>query len=79
VTDHSKNVLQRGVENIQDPAVGIRQIVDIAMKALSPGVNDTSTAVMCVDYLTSILARLTVRQFPPLYRYEGETLRNVGG
>lgn len=59
----------------QDPAFGIRQIVDMAMKALSPGVNDTSTAVMCVDYLTSILARLAGRQFPPSYRYEGETLR----
>ena len=32
---------------------------------------------MCVDYLTSILARLAGRQFPPLYRYEGETLRVV--
>jgi uncharacterized membrane protein len=61
----------------QDPAFGIRQIVDIAIKALSPGVNDTSTAVMCVDYLTSILARLAGRQFPPSYRYEGETLRVV--
>ncbi len=59
----------------QDPAFGIRQIVDMAIKALSPGVNDTSTAVMCVDYLTSILARLAGRQFPPLHRYEGETLR----
>ena len=44
----------------QDPAFGIRQIVDMALKAISPGVNDTSTAVMCVDYLTSILARLAV-------------------
>jgi uncharacterized membrane protein len=59
----------------QDPAFGIRQIVDMAMKALSPGVNDTSTAVMCVDYLTSIMAQLASRQFPPLYRYEEETLR----
>jgi uncharacterized membrane protein len=42
----------------QDTAFGIRQIVDMALKALSPGVNDTSTAVMCVDYLTAILARL---------------------
>lgn len=61
----------------QDPAFGIRQIVDIALKALSPGVNDTSTAIMCVDYLTSIMARLSSRHFPPLYRYEGETLRVV--
>lgn len=65
----------RSVE--QDPAFGIRQIVDIAIKALSPGVNDTSTAVMCVDYLTSIMARLADRQFPPVHRYEAETLRVI--
>ncbi|MDX1303236.1 DUF2254 domain-containing protein [Photobacterium sp.] len=61
----------------QDPAFGIRQIVDMAIKALSPGVNDTSTAVMCVDYLTSILARLAGRQFPPVHCYQGETLRVI--
>jgi uncharacterized membrane protein len=61
----------------QDPAFGIRQIVDMALKALSPGVNDTSTAIMCVDYLTSILARLASQRFPPVYRYEGETLRMI--
>lgn len=46
----------------QDPAFGIRQIVDIAMKALSPGINDTTTAVTCVDYLTAIIARLASRR-----------------
>ncbi len=61
----------------QDLAFGIRQFVDKAMKALSPGVNDTSTAVMCVDYLTSILARLAGRQFPPSHRYEEEALRVI--
>ena len=61
----------------QDPAFGIRQIVDIAIKALSPGVNDTSTAVMCVDYLTSIMARLAGRQFSPVHGYDGETLRVI--
>ncbi len=66
---------QRTVD--QDPAFGIRQIVDMALKALSPGVNDTSTAVMCVDYLTAILARLACRQFPPSHRYEEETLRMI--
>ena len=38
----------------QDAAFGIRQIVDMALKALSPGINDTTTAVMCVDYLSAI-------------------------
>jgi uncharacterized membrane protein len=61
----------------QDPAFGIRQIVDMAIKALSPGINDTSTAVMCVDYLTAILGRLACRQFPPSHCYEEETLRVI--
>ncbi len=51
---------QRTVE--QDPAFGIRQIVDIALKALSPGINDTTTAVICVDYLSAILIRLAPRR-----------------
>ncbi len=61
----------------QDPAFGIRQLVDIALKALSPGVNDTSTAVMCVDYLSAILAQLSGRKFPAPFRYEGEELRVI--
>lgn len=61
----------------QDPAFGIRQIVDMALKALSPGVNDTSTAVMCVDYLTAILAQLASRKFPSSHCYEGDELRVI--
>jgi uncharacterized membrane protein len=60
-----------------DPAFGIRQIVDMALKALSPSVNDTSTAVMCVDYLTAILTQLAVREFPALRRYDGAELRVI--
>jgi uncharacterized membrane protein len=48
----------------QDAAFGIRKIVDIALKALSPGINDTTTAVICVDYLSAILARLAHRSIP---------------
>ncbi len=33
----------------QDCAYGVRQIVDVAMRALSPSTNDTTTAVMCID------------------------------
>jgi uncharacterized membrane protein len=54
----------------QDPEFGIRQIVDIALKALSPGINDTTTAVTCVDYLTTILCYLAPRNFPSRIRYE---------
>ncbi len=45
----------------QDLSFGIRQIVDIAMKALSPGINDSSTAVSCLDYLSEILTHIADR------------------
>jgi uncharacterized membrane protein len=59
----------------QDAAFGIRQIVDIALKALSPGINDTTTAVMCVDHLTAILARFAPRPIPSSFRYEEGELK----
>jgi len=59
----------------QDAAFGIRQLVDVAMKALSPGINDTTTAVMCVDYLTAILLQLAGRQMESRYRAEDGELR----
>jgi len=61
----------------QDAGFGIRQIVDVALKALSPGVIDTTTAVTCVDYLTAILARIAPRQLPPSRRYEDGELRVI--
>jgi len=61
----------------QDAAFGIRQLVDVALKALSPGINDTTTAVMCVDYLTTILARLSPQQIPASHRYEDGELRVI--
>jgi uncharacterized membrane protein len=61
----------------QDCAFGIRQIVDMALRALSPSTNDTTTAVMCVDYLTSILSRLASRNVPSSHRYEDGKLRMV--
>jgi uncharacterized membrane protein len=61
----------------QDSAFGIRQIVDMALRALSPGINDTTTAVMCVDYLTAILARLASRNIPSSHRYQEGELRVI--
>ncbi|KGO33129.1 membrane protein [Desulfobulbus sp. Tol-SR] len=66
---------QRTVET--DAAFGIRQIVDIAMKALSPGINDTTTAVMCIDYLAAILVRLANRRFASPYCLDQGKLRII--
>ncbi|MBW3615427.1 MAG: DUF2254 domain-containing protein, partial [Actinobacteria bacterium] len=48
----------------QDAAFGFRQIVDIAERALSPGVNDPTTAAQAIDQLHDLLRRLARRQFP---------------
>jgi uncharacterized membrane protein len=47
---------------LQDAAFGMRQLVDIALKALSPAVNDPYTAVMSVERLTALLAALAPLQ-----------------
>jgi uncharacterized membrane protein len=44
-----------------DVLFGIRQLVDIALKAISPAVNDPTTAANCIDYLSNILI-LAVRR-----------------
>lgn len=48
----------------QDHEYGVRQIVDVALKAISPAVNDPSTAVTCIDHLGHLLARLARRADP---------------
>jgi uncharacterized membrane protein len=54
--------LERTVE--QDPAFGLRQLVDIAERALSTGVNDPTTAVQAIDGIHDLLRRLAPRPFP---------------
>jgi uncharacterized membrane protein len=48
----------------QDTEFGIAQVVEIAIRALSPAVNDTYTGVACVDWLADAL--LTLAERPPL-------------
>ncbi len=45
----------------QDIEYGIRQLVDIAVKAISPAVNDPTTCVNCIHYLGVILKELAVK------------------
>lgn len=61
----------------KDPGFGVRQMVDVAMKALSPGVNDTTTANICLDHLTVVLARLIQRRLPSPCRSTNGRLRMV--
>lgn len=50
----------------EEIAFGIRQLVDIALKALAPSSDDTTTAVLVLDYLSAVLARLVQRQLQPV-------------
>lgn len=47
-----------------DAMYGVRQLADIAVKALSPGINDPTTATTCVGSLTALLEYLATRAVP---------------
>jgi len=54
----------------QDVESGVLQIVDIALKAISPAVNDPSTAINCVDQLSAIMIRFASREPPEAVLYD---------
>ncbi len=62
----------------QDSAFGVRQIVDIALKALSPGVNDVTTAIVSLDYLGTILVRMAQRRVSAWRRGGDGEVRVIG-
>ena len=54
----------------QDVEFGIIQIVDIALRAISPAVNDPTTAINCIDQLSRILIRFASREPPEDLLYD---------
>ncbi|MEZ4673145.1 MAG: DUF2254 domain-containing protein [Caldilineaceae bacterium] len=77
VIQHIRNafVIERERTITQDLLFGIRQLVDIALKALSPGINDVTTAEYALYHLGDIIARLAERSFPSNVRtnHNGQT------
>ena len=81
---HSDNVVSENIINktsvrivlgayrtpVQDPEFAIHQLVEIALRALSPGINDPYTAITCIDKLNSVLCGLTKRVFPAMQHYD---------
>jgi uncharacterized membrane protein len=61
----------------QDVEFGVLQIVDIALKAISPAVNDPTTAVTCVDQLSRILIRFASRELPAAVFYDPPGMARV--
>ena len=56
----------------RDVAFGFRQLADIAAKALSPGVNDPTSAVQALDGLHDLLRRMATRTLPTGAYADGE-------
>ncbi|MBA2570797.1 MAG: DUF2254 domain-containing protein [Chloroflexi bacterium] len=52
----------------QDVGFTLQQLVQVALRALSPAINDPFTAAMCVDRLGAVLSRIVVRPVPPAER-----------
>jgi uncharacterized membrane protein len=62
----------------QDPALGFRQLVDPACKALSPAVNDPYTAIQAVEHMSVLFAALAARPAGPLVVHDVATGTTVG-
>lgn len=58
--------------HLQDVRHAFNELVDIAVRALSPGVNDPFTAVNCVDRIHAALIKLRSRKTPAAFRSDSE-------
>jgi uncharacterized membrane protein len=56
----------------QDAAFAVQQLVEIALHALSPGINEPFTAITCIDRLAQGLAKLACRPLPSAVRTDGD-------
>ncbi len=61
----------------QDAPYGLRQLVDVALKALSPGVNDPTTAQDAIFHIAAVLAELLRRNPPPSVRADDDGRRVI--
>ncbi|MDP5033246.1 DUF2254 domain-containing protein [Paraglaciecola sp.] len=69
-----RNCIMLGAKRtpLQDPEFAVRQLVEIAVRALSPGINDPYTAITCTDKLCAMLCDLSQRPFPPSLHTDDE-------
>ncbi len=62
----------------QDPVFALDQLVEIAIRALSPAVNDTFTALTCIDWLADGLCTASERAMPDgVHRDRGGAVRII--
>jgi uncharacterized membrane protein len=56
----------------QDVSFGLDQLVEIALRALSPAVNDTFTGMTCVDWIADCLIRIAPLWHPQRIRRDAD-------
>lgn len=56
----------------QDVEFTIDQLVEVAVRSLSPSINDPFTAMTCIDWLGAALSRLAEKDLPSPYRYDDD-------
>lgn len=73
LTEDANAAVATGFErtNVQDVGFGFRQLVDVAARALSPGINDPTTAVHVIGHLSVLLGRLAERNPGPEHLTDG--------
>lgn len=67
LTDKVSKSLRTGFErtSTQDPSFGLQQLLDVTDKALSPGINDPTTAVHALSHISAVLCSLVNRKTGP--------------
>ncbi len=76
--DVTRFFLVRGERTfVQDPAFGFRQLVDVAIRALSPAVNDPTTGVQAIDRLSDLLIVTGCRPDPTGLRVDAHGVVRV--
>lgn len=68
VRDVTARAIRTGVErtSAQDVGYGLRQLVDVALKALSAGINDPTTAVHAIGHVGTLLCQYAGRTWGPI-------------
>ncbi len=68
IRDVAARAIRTGVErtSAQDVGYGLRQLVDVALKALSSGINDPTTAVHAIGHVGTLLCQYAGRTWGPI-------------
>ena len=61
----------------QDIECAVNELVEVAVRALSPSLNDPFTAINCIDRLGASLSRLAKADMPSPYRYDSEEILRI--